>query len=71
MIPLLIEGLLRKEIADVLHISKSTVNYHVRNIFRKCGVTNRASLIAIFGHFEVDVHLRWVPSAKQTKGVAA
>jgi DNA-binding CsgD family transcriptional regulator len=46
MFALLVEGLAAKQIARRLGISLLTVNEHVRSLYRKCGVTGRAELIA-------------------------
>ena len=46
VIPLLIEGKSNKEISGLLFISTNTVKTHVRNIYRKAGVSNRLQLTA-------------------------
>jgi DNA-binding NarL/FixJ family response regulator len=48
IIKLLIEGLINKEIAYRLHISKRAVEYHITNIFKKAGVSKRSELLTIF-----------------------
>lgn len=45
VIGLIMQGLSNKEIAEKLFISFETVKTHRKNIFRKTGVTNAASLI--------------------------
>lgn len=42
---LLIEGKLSKEIADILNISKQTVDTHKKNMLHKNGLTNTGELI--------------------------
>jgi DNA-binding NarL/FixJ family response regulator len=49
IIKLIIDGKLSKEIADVLHISKATVDTHRRNINKKLELCNSSSLIK-FAH---------------------
>lgn len=39
-------GLTTKEIAATLHISENTVNYHIKNIFSKLHLRNRAQVVA-------------------------
>jgi DNA-binding NarL/FixJ family response regulator len=41
------DKLANKEVADRLHISESTVNIHVSNLFAKIGVRCRADLILL------------------------
>jgi DNA-binding CsgD family transcriptional regulator len=36
-----------KEIATMLHVSPATVRSHLRNVFQKLGVTNKARLAAL------------------------
>lgn len=45
VIRLLLQGKSNKQIAFVLKISKSTVEYHLKNIYRKLGVNSRAEAI--------------------------
>lgn len=47
VLQLILSGKPNREIADVLHISESTVKTHVRNIFSKYDVQSRAELISI------------------------
>ena len=49
VIRLIAEGLSNKEIAEKLCLSKTTVRFHIRNVFSKLGFTNRtqAGLYAI------------------------
>ncbi len=50
---LVAQGLTTKEIAESLFLSVSTVKGHLKEIFRKCGVRNRAELAAWWlGHAE-------------------
>ncbi len=46
LIPYLIEGRSNKEISEALYISPNTVKTHVRNIYRKAGVSNRLQLLS-------------------------
>lgn len=46
LIPLLIRGKSNKEISDILFISTNTVKTHIRNIYRKAGVSNRLQLLS-------------------------
>ena len=41
---LVAEGMTNPQIASQLYISKSTVEYHLRKIYRKLGVTTRTQL---------------------------
>jgi DNA-binding CsgD family transcriptional regulator len=45
---LILQGFDNKRIAETLTISLSTVKFHVRNIFKKLGVSNRFALISKF-----------------------
>ncbi len=45
VVTLLIEGYLNKEISDELNISRSTVDYHIHNIYKKLGVQNKVELV--------------------------
>ena len=44
---LLCQGLLDKEIADLLHISINTVRNHLKNIYTKLGTKNRSETLGI------------------------
>jgi cytidine deaminase len=46
---LLISGKTAKEIADILCISVPTVNFHIRNVYDRLGVKNKAQLFAKYG----------------------
>ena len=46
VVELVARGYASKEIATLLVLSRHTVHTHLRNIFRKCGVRNRAQLVA-------------------------
>jgi DNA-binding NarL/FixJ family response regulator len=45
-VALLIQGLHNREIADTMYVSVDTVKTHLRNVFRKLGVRNRAAAVA-------------------------
>lgn len=47
ILSLLPSGLANSEIAEQLHVSTSTVKYHVSNILSKLGVTTRVEAVAI------------------------
>ncbi len=46
---LVLQGQLSREIAEVLFVSESTVNWHVANILKKTDVESRAELIERYG----------------------
>ena len=43
---LLVRGLTNREIAALLFITQSTVKVHIRHVYEKLGVKNRATAIA-------------------------
>ena len=45
LLPLLLSGKKNKEIGEELHLSESTVKFHINNIYKKCGVNSRTELI--------------------------
>ena len=44
IVELVADGCSTAEIANLLYVSPNTVKTHLKNIFRKCGVQNRAEL---------------------------
>jgi len=40
----LVEGLSNKEICERLHLSRSGLNYHMRNFYAEHGLSNRADV---------------------------
>ncbi len=46
-VQLLVEGKTTKEIGESLFVSHRTVETHTRNIYRKCGVSNKVELIKL------------------------
>src|SRR3990172_2658317 len=46
VVRLVVEGRSNRQISDDLLVSSDTVKTHLRNIFRKCEVRNRAGLVA-------------------------
>ncbi len=53
---LIMEGMSNAEIAAALHITESTVKFHVSNIFRKTSFRNRSELIIDFKLGNSNVH---------------
>ena len=45
-VALLVRGLRNREIADAMYVSVDTVKTHLRNVYRKLGVRNRAEVVA-------------------------
>jgi DNA-binding NarL/FixJ family response regulator len=58
--PLILDGLMNKEIAVRLGISERTVKSHVSSILRKCGVASRLELLS---EHKVTPNLRFVASS--------
>lgn len=46
---LVASGLNNSEVAEALVVTRKTVEYHLRNIFRKLGVSNRTQLASMIG----------------------
>jgi DNA-binding CsgD family transcriptional regulator len=46
ILPLMVRGFIKKEIADQLSLSFHTVNNHERSIYRKLGVNTRSAVVA-------------------------
>lgn len=44
---LVAQGLSSKEVADILFVSKRTVDFHLANIYEKLGINNRVKLALI------------------------
>lgn len=53
VVNLLLEGKSNKQIASALHITESTVEFHLKNIYAKCGVSSRTELILKLGQSTV------------------
>ena len=47
LLPLLIEGMSNKAIAETLMVSTNTVKKHLKSIYHKLGVSNRANAVAV------------------------
>ncbi|BCT74255.1 helix-turn-helix transcriptional regulator [Sinomonas cyclohexanicum] len=52
VLQLLGTGMPNRGIAAELHISENTVKFHLRNVFRKLGVSSRAQAIALLGEVQ-------------------
>ena len=50
---LICKGLKNKEISNRLYISRDTVSSHLKNIYRKCGVTNAVQLVNLLSQNKV------------------
>ena len=46
VLKLIVDGLTKKEIADSLQLSRHTIDSHLRNIYQKLHVKNRAAAVA-------------------------
>lgn len=49
LLPLIISSLTAEEIADQVHLSASTIRFHIKNILSKANAKNRRELIRMFG----------------------
>ena len=47
----LVEGITSKDAAERLFISQRTVETHIRNVYRKCGVANRVELVRLVAKY--------------------
>jgi DNA-binding NarL/FixJ family response regulator len=45
------DGMTSRDAAERLFISQRTVETHVSNIYRKCGVANRVELVQLVGRY--------------------
>lgn len=50
VLALMQKGLSNQQISDILHISLSTTKWHIKNIFSKLNVSNRAAAVALSLH---------------------
>lgn len=60
VLTLVIEGKSSKEVADMLYVSKRTVDFHLANIYDKLQVTNRVQAFrraARLGLIPFDAHM--------------
>lgn len=60
VLTLVIEGKSSKEVADMLYVSKRTVDFHLANIYDKLQVTNRVQAFrraARLGLIPFDAHI--------------
>ena len=48
MLEMIVEGSSNKDIAAKLFISENTVKFHIRNLLKKTGCSNRSGLISLF-----------------------
>lgn len=48
LLRLILDGSTNKEVAEKLFISENTVKFHVRNLLRKTGCSNRKELLALY-----------------------
>jgi DNA-binding CsgD family transcriptional regulator len=53
---LLLQGKSAKEIAVILEISISTVNFHIKNLYKKLNIGNRSELFARFALYDASSH---------------
>jgi len=53
VLELLARGYIYKEIMETLHVSRGTVNTHIRRIYEKLHVRSRAQAVAKFSHFSL------------------
>jgi len=51
ILPLMCDGMSSRDIAEALFISPRTVENHIRNIYRKCGVKRRLELVKLIGRY--------------------
>lgn len=51
VLPLMCDGMSSRDIAEMLFISPRTVENHIRNIYRKCGVKRRLELVKLIGRY--------------------
>lgn len=51
VLPLIIEGLTNSEISNILFVSENTIKFHVKNILKKTGCSNRRELLRNYSEY--------------------
>ena len=64
-----VKGLSRKEIASNLYISKLTVDKHLYNIYKKCGIKSISNLLLYHHHIRKNVTYGTIPETKHKSGL--
>jgi DNA-binding CsgD family transcriptional regulator len=56
---LVVQGMTNRQVAQQLDLSPNTVNFHLRNVYRKFGINSRVELARLYRNSPPTESARW------------